>query len=417
MSATSESLIEIDDSDEFPESPKYHSSQVEIGLYDNGSTISYYTADGTHRESNDINVILSKLGAFCPQFSHLTIRTHNFPYYYGYTQRIVESVNNFCANVPQTVCITSATKIDQILTFQNASSVILHRATPYNADVINKMFPQMSKLDVFTEHRYSLNGNFPNLQHFGIQENANGLFDLKVFGAFNRQIRSVIVTFDWDLQYLRELNENFPQLENLELVPLFNGAITTKVSRFFKSLITKPIETIRFRCVSAFTFHIHFLYFRYSTSYPLGYHHNINREDWVRDRLSVLKFDQLKSYKLITMSKNFVDEQIDLIAENKRLTSVDLSVIELTHGQMERLMTELPTLKEVTLECKSMGTIDNIVRLMNESKLEVVNVNVPEKRRNKYSKKFSTRSIDGWSCARSNEHLENRLTFVRNRAN
>lgn len=394
--------------------PNYHFNQtkVEIGLYHNVSSLSY-SSHGRFSETRDINFILLALKAFCPLFSHLTIQSHGFPYISGYTQKIVENVNKYCGDVPQTINIALSTEKQQIFTFQNASNVILHQPTHNNVNVINQMFPQMTKLVLYTEESYSLDGNFVNLQHFHFQQKSNGLFDMKTFGKFNRQIQSMKVTFDWDLHFLHQLNEIFPDLESLELVPLYNTGVMTKMSRFFKQMISKPVDTIRFRSVTTFTFDIHYLYFRYTNILKTKYHYDISGEDWAKNRLAALKFDQLKSFKLITKSTNFVNEQIDLVAQNTDLSSVDLTSIELTYEQMERLVRALPKLNKVTLECKSTETIENIVRVMEASNLEIVSVHVPLKSRDEFLEKFPSRLVDGWMHDRDNEHLKDQLTFIR----
>lgn len=399
--------------------PKYHLNQakVEIGLYHNRTTISYFTSGRYTENSQDLNVILSTLKAFCPLFSHLTVQSHDFPYNLGITQKIVESVNNYCAEVPQSVSIAFPTNLEQIFTFQNVSTVILHEPKHNNVDIINQMFPQMKSLVLYTEEPYSLDGCLPNLQHFQFQEKSIGLFDMKKFGEFNRQIRSIKVTFDWNLNFLHELNEIFPELENLELVPLYNKGILAKMSKFYKSLTSKVVDTIRFRKVSTFTLDIHFLYFRYTNIFKTKYDYEITRADWAKDRLSAIQFDQLKSYKLITKSRNFVEEQIDLVTKNTGLKSVAITPIELTYEQMVRMVRALPKLKEATLECESMENVDNIVRLMGECHLNIVNVNVPVESRDEFLEQFSTRVADGWTFDRENGHLENRLSFIRSQGN
>lgn len=358
-----------------------------ISLSNNDHTHIYYTPTTDLSQSIKLttgcNELLSTLKAFCHLFSRLTF---NANYYYSkdlhLIQQIADVINNYCSNVPQTIAMELDTE-NLGFSFENATNIKLGSPENYTATELNRCFPRMEELSMRIGRPFTLDHHLPHLIHFEVKQMFYGQFDLKTFGEYNPQIRGITMKLPWDIEHLREINGIFENLEVLDIqvhrIRKKSPSIADTFGSLFGKSLTKPAKEIRFRNVKKFTINISKLYhYRHGVDYSF----DIIQTDWIRDKLSILKFDQLESFTFVTNSQTFVEEQIDLITSNRGLITVDFSTISLNFEQMVRLVDNLPKLTQVTLKCYKAETIDDIWRLMEmETSLNVMHVVVNRERR------------------------------------
>lgn len=359
------------------------------------------------------NEMLSTLKAFCHLFAKVSIVTD---YFLPTGQKLIHSVahalNNHCLNVPQTVSMSihMTDKRQMDFVFEHATRVELGAPERYNASEIARMFPRTEALTLRIDKPYCLDFNFPHLKYFELSEMHYGQFDLKSFGARNPQITGIKMGFPWEPKHLHEINEIFPNLHdlNVELRKRKEDSLVDKFSNFFGSLIGSSVKEIYFANVRSVTLVLTYLQYRKIRGEE---HFDIIHNEWIRDNLTMIRFNQLESFKLITRSRAFVDEQIDLITRNKDLIAVEFSSIILTYAQMRRLVDALPRLKSVTLRCTRARTVDDIRSLLKETDLERITVKVDKRRRHMLLELGTL--PEEWIVESSNKGLQTCLTFKR----
>lgn len=319
--------------------------------------------------------IHSTLQAFCPIFSHLTINT-DYAYDIELLARVAQTVNTYCSKTLQQIIIQYPYNASGLnLSFQNAQYVEIYSVDRMNATEVDAMFPRMEKLVIHFNRLIDLNGHFPHLIHLEVNGNCDNPFDLQAFSEQNPQIRELKADFAWNPKHLEHVNGFFPDLECLHVV--FKQSHVTPLASLTESLYSKvgslwsrkpnKSNTIHFRNVKVFTLDIFLIPF--------------NKSDWIHDGQRLIEFDQLKTFKLrsyFKQSEISKEEQIDLITEYKGVNNVDFSSVELSYEQMRRLVDGLPELEAITLKCEQTEAVDDILRLMQNTKLESITIVVCE---------------------------------------
>lgn len=369
--------------------PKYQLQNAEISII---LSQFYYHTNIHYKPTKDTpdsdklvtghNQVLSTLKAFCPLFGRITFHTgYYFPDDLTMIKQVSSVINKHCSNVPQELFI-ELTEEDLDFTFENATIVHLDSPKHYTTQQLNRCFPRMEMLSIRIGLNITPDPHLPHLTHFELKQIFDGQFDMKTFGANNPQLRGLTMKLPWGIDQMQEIAENFPNLEVLDIQlhrikkkPSF----VDKMSSLFGTFFTREVKEIRFPNLKSVTINISKMYY-----YKQGvdYSFDIIHADWIRDRLSVIKFDQLESFTLITHSQTLVEEQIDLITANTGLKNVDLSSISLNFEQMQRLVGNLPDLKVVKLKCYKPETVGDIRRIMEmKTSLEAIIVVVNVERR------------------------------------
>lgn len=213
---------------------------------------------------------------------------------------------------------------------------------------------------------------------------------MKIFGEKNPQLRGIKLTVPWHLEYLDHVNELLPNLESLDLTILEKSHNPSKKSSFWSGLKSivgmapRPVDAVHFRNVKNLTMNICDWYKK-----PQRLRYN----EWTFDKMPKIQFERLQSYTLHTRNSQFsILRQIDLIGQNKGLTSVDIRY-PLTYDQMVRLIDALPNLKDLKLECRNGEMVIDILRLMTrETSLDTILVYADSRRMSAF---FGMRSMPG----------------------
>lgn len=351
--------------------------------------------------ANGYSETLSTIISCCHLFSNLIIISdYIYPVKNDFVQNVSYAVNSFCRNTPLEISMEmSWRQKDKKFTFENATIVTLNIPEHGAVTDLNVYFPRMKVLKITVITSYTLNEHFPHLEQLSLCESDNGKFNLQTFGTQNPQIRRLRIRFDWDINHLDQMNNLFPQLEELHIDitkrPQQTG-ILGKLSNLLSIFGKKPVSSVHFRKVKSFTL-------------ETG---RFDYNDWVQNGRLTLQFDELESFRVITYSRTYVNEQINLIAQYKEVTTVDFSSIRLTYEEMRRLLEVLPNLKAITVKCELSRTVDDILRLMTEeSRLDVITAMVDENKRQIF---LGMASLPGnWSTTKKSE-TKTSLTFHQN---
>lgn len=330
--------------------------------------------------------LLSVLKVFCSQFSHLNIVTNYVFNDIHLTQKVAKTINDYCANTPQTMKMDlPSNTLNLNFSFNNATDININFPVfpAYNGREIDQIFPRMESLSIDICSGYNLNHHFSHLKRVSVRENNNGQFNWKAFAKRNPQIDSVKTKFDWDVDYLEQINQIFPKLESLHIELKVrkdgdNNGLVGKMSKWWTSRFKAvPIESVQFKGVKEFTLDIR-------------YYHN----DRLMNGNSSIQFNQLESFTLITRSDRFVGEAIELMVQNRGLLRVDCSSHLLSADQIVRLATELPRLNEIALKCTRVTQAANILAVFNGTSVETVILSFGRTLEETDSGILS--SLDGW---------------------
>lgn len=326
--------------------------------------------------------MFSTMQAFCHLFDRIILHVYDI-FDTNFIRDIAYNVNRHCSNTTLEIGMTlNRQSVD--FQFEYATIVKLNSLEPENIAALEKYFPKMEELRIFVTEAFIFNQNVPGLKRFELREQQFGLFDLRAFGEHNSQLRGIKLTIPWHLELLGQVNELFPNLESLDLrfieadyVPPNNWLSMWSGLKSIIGLAPKPVEMVRFRNVRHVTMDIRVWYKK-----PQQFH-IVEYDEWARDVLPKIQYEQLQSYTLITRNSEFsILHQIDLIAQNQGLTSVDIRYT-LTYDQMIRLIDALPKLEVLKLECRSTGMAVDILRLMTrETSLDTILVYADSRRMN-----------------------------------
>lgn len=349
--------------------PTYGLNQSVILIYISDieeKTTIFYLPTGEYEDRINLRSnrrsILSVLEAFCPLFSRLIIDS-KFVFDIDVMHEVAESANIHCVSIPQKIGIDIPLNKSVNLTFQNAKEIFLRHGERRTAIELDRMFPRMESVTIGLHERIAWNHNFPYLKFVDLVGNYNQLFDLKSFGEQNQQIRGLRIRLNWNPEHLQQVSEIFPNLEYLHIKiggRYGKSSENDLLSRFRSFLGLKRMIIPRFLNVIRFTMDLSHM-FSYS-------------DDWTQHNQPLIQFDQLKTFKLVTNSWNLIDNQIDLVTQNRKLLYVDFSSITLSYAQMIRLVEALPNLEEITLKCVMLQTVEDILSLMQNTNLQSINV-------------------------------------------
>lgn len=361
---------------------------VDISEVDERMTMHYYPSRkglGCKLLCTGHRQVLSVLATFCPVFKQLRIMLeykHQFDS--DCTRTLANHLNTHCSSVQQFIQIPLIRKPTAHVSFDNVTSVHL-MAPGYNKGIVlERNFPRMEHLRIDVHKKFALTAHFPNLREFEMTETYCNIFDWHTLAAQNPQIRSLNVDVCWPTEQLQQLNELFPHLESLHIRvkreisydlarPSFATLFDTLLRRQPEVVPTREnIAPVRLQNVKSFTMDISGFY---GFVLVASRHFDIDADRWAQDRLALIQFGQLDSYKYITSTEAFLDEQVSLILGNPDLVSVDISSLVLPFAYVQRLVDGLPKLKEITW-MTDLAEPTNIVQLMEATSLETIIVAV-----------------------------------------
>lgn len=186
----------------FPYSNYMHGHIRDTTIYNHDASLNSFKTDNKG--------MLSALKAFCHIFDELIITNSDaYTAFNELLEDIAQATNKYCSNIPQTINVNMDRENVQF-TFAHAKSVKLRSPERYTAAELNRLFPQMEKLNIHIEKRYKLHQHLPHLQYFEAYERQSmisgklgRLFDVETFGKHNPQLRGIRVP------------ANFKQLQQL----------------------------------------------------------------------------------------------------------------------------------------------------------------------------------------------------------
>lgn len=325
--------------------------------------------------------VLSTLAAFCPIFKELRITAeYKHKFESDITRTLADHLNKYCSTVPQSMKIPLIKKPNSNVSFENVTNVHLMAPGYSKGIALDRNFPRMEYLRIDVHQKFSLTAYFPYLRAFELTETYCNTFDWVEFAAQNSQIRSLNIDACWPTDFLQQVNELFPYLESLHIRvkrELLYDPVRPSFAEMFDTLrrrqrelipVRDNIAPVRFRNVKHFSIDISGFY---GFVLAASQHFEFDPVHWAQDRLALIQFSQLESYKYITGFEMYLSEQLDLILNNRDLVSVDVSSLVVPFVYLQRLVDELPKLKEIVW-MTDLAEPTNILKLMKETKLETI---------------------------------------------
>lgn len=207
---------------------------------------------------------------------------------------------------------------------------------------LDKVFPHLEQLSIrgFISHfPFSFSGSSKYLTQFQSREPIYDPDRFKSFLRSNPQLRNLTVPIKWTHNYIREIGEYLPNLEDLHII--YDGSLKGKSSN----------DNIRMKNVKKFTLEL-----SYNDDYKLA--------QSSRDVLKTIVFDKLETFKMSANIDGISKYLIDLIGQNKNLVRVELAKFEVSDMDLNRLVKQLPKLKDIILHHPSARDTWDLMRFL-----------------------------------------------------
>lgn len=236
------------------------------------------------------------------------------------------------------------TKCNNNLIFPNIIKLELdieYESTPTMQ--LNKAFPHIEQLSIqgfITHFPFSFSSSSKHLTQFTSRESIYDTDRFKSFLQLNPQLRNLSVPIRWTHNYIREIGEYLPNLEELHIK--YDGSQAKEKS---------SNDSIRMKNVKKFILEL-----SYNDGYRLA--------QSSREILNTVVFDKLEIFKLSASIGGISTFLIDLIGRNKNLTRVELAKFEVSENDLNRLVKQLPKLKDITIHHPSSRDIWDLMRFI-----------------------------------------------------
>lgn len=351
-------------------------ARIKILLTPN-DTVSNIRVEPAHKlgfSKTGLTEIISTLQSFCHQADNVILTTHYMDEFNAEdVEQVATAINRYCSNATQTIDIGLPWEHKALgFRFTGAKTVYIWRPQRYTGMELETLFPAMETLGIDISTKYSLKHRFASLKSLKVKEKYSGNFDLKSFAKYNPHLRGLTLAFEWDIDYLHQVNELFPDLQSLDIKirdPI-RGAVTDgllKVYGYVKSFFKKPANKIHLKTVKNFAIDID------------KYH-----GDLVASRITSIEFDQLDSFKMVHPKSNLNPMLFDMIVKNHELISVDFTPTQLTNQEIGQFVDTLHRLEQCTFVCYTMTRAVEVLDLLEKTNVERVNLIVDGKLRHLY---------------------------------